>query len=235
MLTHDRRIYLLAALFVAPIVLFAAGGRTGVCADVASSGPCLPTPAEQFYTRVSGQWVGTTISRLDDAPPVTGYFHLTVSRVDDHTFQEEYTFYRIHPKTGVLERSGTQIDLSTMEGAGALRRSCKGSGTVLIDYKPKNQRFEASGEARFTSPDHLEAEVKGKIAVDGMPLNLGKNGKLRKATASWSLEDGQLIGQTAVETSFRALLFTKRYRIQTELRAQRGTSVQALAGRVPAS
>jgi hypothetical protein len=224
-----------AALLAAPLALSAAGGGACFCAEIPGQASPRPPAAQQFYVRVLGQWVGTTTSRLDGAQPVTGYFHLVVTRVDDNTFREEYTFYRVHPKTGVLECSGTQTDLSTIEGDGVVHRTCKGSGTILIDFKPKNQAFEAAGEAHFASPEHLDAEVKGKIAVDGMPLNLGKNGKLRKATASWSIEEGKLVGQTQVETSFRALLFTRRYRIQTELRAQRGTSVQMVAGRVPAS
>jgi hypothetical protein len=230
-----RSTHLSAALLAAPLAFSAAGGGAGLCAELPGH-PSPQTPAaQQFYTHVLGQWVGTTVSRLDGAQPVTGYFHLLVTRVDDKTFREEYTFYRVHPKTGVLECSGTQTDLSTIVGDAVVHRTCKGSGTVLIDFKPKNQAFEADGEARFASPEHLDAEVKGKISVDGMPLNLGKNGKLRKATASWSIEEGKLVGQTQVETSFRAFLFTKRYRIQTELRAQRGTSVQMVAGRVPAS
>ncbi len=231
----SRLTYLSVALLSAPLALSAAGVGAGLCAELPDRPASHPPAAQQFFARVVGQWVGTTTSRLDGAEPVTGYFHLVVTRVDDTTFREEYTFYRIHPKTGALECSGTQTDLSTIEGDGMVHRTCKGSGTVLIDYKPKNQSFEAAGEAHIASPDHLEAEVKGKIAVDGMPLNLGKNGKLRKATATWSIEDGKLVGQTQVETSFRALLFTKRYRIKTELRAQRGTSVQMVAGRVPAS
>jgi hypothetical protein len=229
-----RSTHVFATLLAVPIVL-AVAHKAGRCAEVSAPSSARATPAQVFYTHLLGHWVGTTSSRLDGAAPVTGYFHLLVTRVDENTFQEEYTFYRVHPKTGVLERSGTQIDLSTIDATGAVHRSCKGNGTVLIDYKPKNQAFEATGEAHFTSSDHLEAEVKGKIAVDGMPLNAGKNGKLRKATASWSLEDGKLIGQTHIETSFRALLFTKRYRVETELRAQRGTSVQVVAGRSPAS
>jgi hypothetical protein len=229
-----RITHVVATLLAVPIAL-AVAHEAGRCADLPAPSSARTTPAQQFYARLLGHWVGTTVSHLDRDPPVTGYFHLLVTRIGENAFQEEYTFYRVHPKTGALERSGTQLDLSTIDSIGAIHRSCKGSGTILIDFKPKNQAFEATGEGRFTSPDRLEAEVKGKIAVDGMPLNLGKNGKLRKATASWSLEDGKLIGQTHVETSFRALLFTKRYRVETELRAQRGASVQLVAGRSPAS
>jgi hypothetical protein len=225
-----RPAHFFAALLAAPIVLSVAGGA-GRCAEIAAPSSARANPAQQFYNRVLGHWVGTTVSRLDSDPPVTGCFHLLITRVGENAFQEDYTFYRIHPKTGLLELSGTQLDLSTIDTSGSIHQCCKGSGTILIDFKPKNQAFEASGEGRFTGPDCLEAEVTGKIAVDGMPLNLGKNGKLRKATASWSLEDGKLVGETHVETSFRALLFTKRYRIETQLRAQRGADVQLVAGR----
>jgi hypothetical protein len=82
--------------------------------------------------------------------------------------------------------------------------------------------------------DRLAAAT-GKIAVGGMPLGLGKRGKIQKATATWSLADDKLIGQTHLEMNFRVLFFGKRYRIETELRAKRGTNVQIVAGRAPAS
>src|SRR5205807_9804534 len=93
----------------------------------------------------------------------------------------------------------------------------------------KNQSFEATGEAQFRGPDLLQAELTGKIAVAGMPLNLGKNGKLRKVTATWSLQDELLIGRMSVEAAFRALLITRRYRFESQFRAQRGSDVQAVA------
>jgi hypothetical protein len=179
--------------------------------------------------------VGTAVSRLNDDEPATNYFHLVIARIDENTFREEYTFYRIHPKTGMLERSGTQSVLSTIDSSAAIRQTCRGSGTILIDLKEKNERFEASGQAHFTGPDHLEAEAKGKIAVDGMPLNLGKNGKLRKATAAWSLEEDRLIGQTRVETSFSVFLFAKHFLIETQLRAHRGADLQTVTGRATPS
>jgi hypothetical protein len=229
-----RRTAPFAMLLAAAILLGLAGRPVVFCSAPAPDATARLMAAQQFYTRVLGHWVGTAVSRLEGAEPVTGYFHLLITRVDENTFREEYTFYRISPTTGVLERSGTQSDLSTIESNGIIRRTSQGSGTVLIDFKPKNQSFQASGEAHFTGPDHLEVEAKGKIAVDGMPLGLGKNGKL-KATAAWSLEEDKLICQTHVETSFRVLFFGKRYRIETQLRAQRGANVQIVAGRAPAS
>jgi hypothetical protein len=229
-----RRTSLLAALLAALILLCLAGRRAVFSSALAPDATARLTAAQQFYTRVLGHWVGTTVSRLEGAEPVTGYFHVLIARVDENTFSEEYTFYRIHPKTDVLERSGTQSDLTTIASDGVIHRTSQGSGTVLIDFKPKKQSFQASGEAHFTGADHLEVEAKGKIAVDGMPLGLGKNGKL-KATAAWALEEDKLISQTHVETSFRVLFFTKRYRIEIKLRGPRGDNVQTITGRAPVS
>jgi hypothetical protein len=235
----SRRPSLGAALFAAPLLLYLAGSRAVFGAGLAGDATTPPTAAQQFYTRALGDWVGTTVSRLDGAQPVTGYFHLLITRVNENTIREDYTFYRLQPKTagtrgaGGLETSGTETDLSTMESDGAIHRTVQGSGTILIDFKPKNQSFEASGAGHFTDPDHLEVEVKGKIAVDGMPLGLGKHGKLQKATATWSLEEGKLIGQTQFEASFHVLFFAKRYRIEIQLRGERGTNFQTIAGRVP--
>lgn len=155
--------------------------------------------------------------------------------MDETTFREEYTFYRIHPKTQALERSGAQTVLSKIGDGGGIDQSCRGSGTVLIDFKAKRQSFEARGEARAADPTHLKAEARGKIAVDGLPLNLGKSGKVRKVTGSLSLDGEQLIGQTRVEVSFGVWVVTKRHRIETQLRARRGSDIQTVAGRAPTS
>jgi hypothetical protein len=228
------RAFFVSTLLVGPSLLCRVPTRTPCFAAVATDMPNPITDAHQFYVRVLGDWVGTAVSRLGGAEPTMAYFHLVFSRLDANTFREEFTFYRIHPQTGVLAPSGTQSVLSAIGADAVIRQSCRGSGTVLIDMQPKNESFEARGEARMTGPELLQAEAEGRIAVDGMPLNLGKNGKLRKATASWSLQDDKLTGVSRVETSFRGLILVKRFRMETQLRAERGSDVRAVAGRAPA-
>lgn len=132
-----RRASLFAVLLTVAILVCLAGSRAVFCSGLPGAATARLTAAQQFYTRVLGQWVGTTVSRLDAAKPVTGSFHLLITRVDANTFREEYTFYRRHPKTGVVERVGTQSDLSTIASNGVIHRTCRGSGTVLIKFKPK--------------------------------------------------------------------------------------------------
>lgn len=227
------RISCVAALFAATLLLGLAAGQATFCAVPAGDATAQLAAARQFYTRVLGHWVGSTVSQVNQDPAVTGYFHLVISRMDENTFREDYRFYRILPNTGALELSGTQTYLSTIAGSGAIQRTCQGSGTILIGGKPKNQSFEASGAVHFTGPDHLESEVQGKLAVEGMPLNSGKNGKLRKATATFSLEADRLIGQMRFEASFRVLFFSRSFRIESQLRGQRGDNVQMVSGQMP--
>ena len=226
-----RRISLFAAL----LLLGLAGSRAVCDFGPAQSATAQVKVAQQFYTRILGDWVGTTVSRVNEDPPVTGYFHLVITRVDANTFREEYLFYRVLPGTGALERSGTHTYLTTIASNGTIQRTYRGSGTIIIDGKPKKQSFEARGAVHSAGPDHLEAEGQGKIAVEGMPLNAGKKGKLRRATTTLSQKGGKLIGQTRLEASFRVLFVSKRYRIESRLRGQRGKKVQTIASRAPAS
>src|SRR5215212_7912293 len=80
-----------------------------------------PAPATRFYERIVGDWVGVSVSRLEDQPPSTCYFSLTVTRTDPRTFREAFTFYRRHPQTGALETSGTQTNLAVLEANEQMR------------------------------------------------------------------------------------------------------------------
>src|SRR5438046_802858 len=110
-----RRILLFGALLAAPILLYL-GGRGAVFGSGAPGAATAgAAAAQQFYTRVLGDWVGSTVSRVNNEKPVKGYFHLVVTRPNANTFREDYIFYRLLPKTGALERSGTQSYLTTIE------------------------------------------------------------------------------------------------------------------------
>lgn len=222
-----------ATLLAAAVLAGAAGRMPARAAGVTEDPSAQSTAVQQFYERVLGHWVGTTVSRTDGEAPVTGYFHAVIERVDAGAFREEYIQYRVLPKTGALERAGTQSFRSTIESSGVIRRTYQGSGTVLMDSKPRKQSFEARGEMHSAGPNQLAAEAQGKIAVAGLPFNAGKNGKLQKASATLALEGDELVGQTRFDAVFRVLLFKKRYRMDIELRGRRGADVQAVVNRGP--
>src|SRR5438094_803464 len=125
---------LFTVLSVTPILLCLPCRATVFCSGLTGESTSPLAVAQQFYGRLVGHWVGATLSRIGGTEPVSGYFHLVVTRMDENTFREENIFYRVAPKSAALERSGTQSDLSTIESNGVIHRRCRGSGTVLIDF-----------------------------------------------------------------------------------------------------
>src|SRR5579884_2557219 len=102
----DRCTSRCAALLAAPLMLCLAGPQAACSAEPAFDATAHLTAAQQFYTQVLGHWVGTMVTRVNGKEPVTGYFHLIVTRVDANTFREEYIFYRVHPQTAGTREAG---------------------------------------------------------------------------------------------------------------------------------
>ena len=187
--------------------------------------------SERFLAGLVGSWVGTARQFVDDGAPVTRYFHLIVRRRDMRTFETRFRYYRTNPRTGALEEAGHDQGTSVLEADGSVRRHLKGSGTVLVQFRPKPERHSAAGRARATAAGRLEGDATGTIQVDGLPFGLGRQGKIESAWEEWSVRDGRLTGRTAIVARFRALLTTRRFRIETICTARRGTDVKALAAR----
>jgi hypothetical protein len=189
-------------------------------------------PVERFYERILGDWVGTSVARLQGQEPATTYFHLEITRPNARTFREQFTFFRRNSKTGVLERSGSQTSEAVLEPDGQIRCTASATGTILIDFKPKKQRWQASGAGQCEGTDSFVAQVTGQISVDGMPLGLGKNGRIRKARATWTVKGPSLLGRTEVDSRFRALFLSKSFQLVSELRAERGRDIRAYVARL---
>jgi hypothetical protein len=188
-------------------------------------------PTERFLAGLVGSWVGTARQLVDDGDPVTRYFRLLVRRQDARTFETRFRYYRPNPQTGKLEEAGHDRSTSVLQPDGSLRRRLNGSGTVLVQYRPKPERHRAAGRARATSADRLEGDATGTIQVEGLPFGLGRHGQIESAREEWRLRDGLLTGRTAIVARFRALLTTRRFRIETVCTARRGADVKALAAR----
>lgn len=186
---------------------------------------------ERFYGRILGDWVGESVARVQGQDTATTYFHLSVTRAEPGVFHETFTFYRRDSRTGALQPSGTQTNRATLEASGRVRCEAEATGTILIDFKPKKQTWKTTGAGRCEGDDRFCADVSGRISVEGMPLGVGKRGRIRSARASWTLQGEILRGRTEVESRFRAFLVSKSYRVVTEMRAERGRDVPAFIAR----
>jgi hypothetical protein len=214
-----------------PAVLGAALIFTAVGATTAQAPSAAPAGSERFFAMLAGEWVGTAEQRVNDQEPLRRYFHLVVRRRDAGTFETGFHYYRPNPKTGVLEEAGSERGTSTLDADGTVRRSLQGTGTVLIDYRPKPESHSATGHARARAGGGLEGEASGTIDVQGLPFGLGRHGTIESAREEWTVADGALSGRTAIVARFRALFTSRRFKVETTCRAERGADVTAYAAR----
>jgi hypothetical protein len=211
-----------------PAAVVAVALMSAVAADPVEA-PAAPT--ERFMTGLVGSWVGTARQLVDDGEPVTRYFRLLVRRQDARTFETRFRYYRPNPQTGTLEEAGHDYGTSVLQPDGSVRRRLNGSGTMLVRFRPKPERHRAAGRARATAAGRLEGEATGTIQIEGLPFGLGRHGTIESAREEWRVRDGLLTGRTTIVARFRALLTTRRFRIETVCTARRGADVKALAAR----
>jgi hypothetical protein len=200
-------------------------------AAAASYGQSSLQAGERFFADLEGEWVGTAQQRVDGEQPLTRYFHLTVRRQGDGAFAMTVQYYRANPQTGALEAAGSEQGTSTLQPDGTVQRRMDGTGQVLFENRPKPEAHSAIGHARATAAGGLEGEANGTIRVDGLPLGIGKRGKIERAREEWTVGNGVLTGHTAFVACFKKLFFCKRFKVETTCRAERGSDVAALAPR----
>jgi hypothetical protein len=197
----------------------------------ASFGQSSRNASERFFADLEGEWVGTSRQRVEGQDPLARYFHLVVRRQDAGTFTTTVRYFRPNPKTGALEPAGSEQGTSILQPDGTIQRQMEGTGSVLYEDKPRPEAHSAIGRARATGAGTMEGEASGKIRVDGLPLGFGKRGKLEQARERWTLSSGVLTGRTSFVASFKKLLISKRFKVETTCRAERGSDVAALAAR----
>jgi len=186
---------------------------------------------QRFFAALEGDWVGTTQQRIEGQASLTRYFHLVARRQDARTFAMTVYYFRPDPKTGVLEPSGTERGTSTLAPDGTIERHSDGSGAVLVDNELKLERHSATGCARATAAGTLAGEASGTIRVEGLPLGMGRRGKIERIREEWTVKGDCLTGSTGFVARFRAFLVTKRFNVETTCSAKRGSDVAALASR----
>ena len=74
----------------------------------------------------------------------------------------------------------------------------------------------------------LEGQGSGAISVGGMPLGLGKNGKVSEYTSTWALHNGILTIRERLRVTFRILFLEKHYDIVDHFKAERVSHIMGL-------
>lgn len=214
------------ALIISIIVLIFCHG-----ANAQSGQPTNPGIAE-FFRGIVGEWVGVCKQATDGQTADDKYFHAQISESATGSFSAAFEYYRLS-ETGTLVRIGSSSVTATIAPTGSTATSrVTGTGEVLVDKKPRKQEHDLTEALTLISDGSVQGTGTGTLKVAGMPLGVGKLGKVRSDTSSWSLSNGTLSIRQSLSIVFKALCFGKSFKVDATYTAVRGSDV---ASQIPKS
>ena len=184
--------------------------------------------ARAFFHSLAGEWVGTCEQTTDGESPDNKYFHAVVKQLDNNIFESRFEYYRFDPKSKTAVRAGEAVITTTVGPDGIARSKATGQGTVLVNKQPKSQKHEVNEVLGFAGNNSMQGQGSGTIKISGMPLGLGKNGKIDNATTIWTLSNEVMTVHQTLKAGFRALFFKKHFSIVAHYSARRGSDVVSL-------
>jgi hypothetical protein len=181
-----------------------------------------------FFRSICGEWVGSCEQSTNGESAEDKYFHVIVNESAIGTFDSRFEYFRLDKESGDLLKIGEATMTTTVTADGTAECKTNGKGTVLVNNQPKNQEHQLLEALSSATSGGLQGRGTGKISVFGLPLGLGKNGKVQESNSTWSLNDGVLTINQKISVGFRALFFTKKFDIKAKYVARRGSDMASL-------
>lgn len=194
----------------------------------AQPAPVSGGSARDFFDNIAGEWIGACEQSTDGEPAENKYFHAVIKQTDDNTYDGQFDYYRLdQAKKTPLHIGNTKFTI-TIGPDGTMQNKMVGQGIMLVNEKPKNQEHEILENLEFNGNNGIQGKGNGKIAVSGMPLGLGKNGKILNSSTNWQLKDDVITISQSVKAGFSAFVFKKTFNVVANYTAKRGTDVVSL-------
>lgn len=184
-----------------------------------------------FFKNLVGDWIGICEQSTDGQKADNKYFHVTIKQTDANTFNSSFEYYRLDEKTLAPLKIGTSTVTTTISPDGTANNKITGTGSVMVEKKPKDQQHELTEVLTCSVDGSLQGKGSGKISVNGLPLGTGKNGKVKQASSTWTFDNDTLKISQKLNVGFRLLLFSKSFDIAADFTAKRGTDVVGLMKR----
>lgn len=215
---YGRRFALIAAGLVALAFLIPA----------AWADDSLQQHSAAVISNFTGEWIGTCEQSTDGEEAENKYFHAKFQQTGDNTFAGKFTYYRFDMKTGEALNIGETTITSTVQADGTIRNEIVGKGKVLVNNDPKDQQHEVTEILTIVDDKTMKGKIDGKISVSGLPLGIGRNGRIRNAESTWKLEDGALCIDQTLKAAFKVLMVSRNFTVEAHNSARRGSDVVGL-------
>lgn len=184
---------------------------------------------ESFFESLPGDWVGCVAESTDEKLAGTKYFHAVTRQLSADIYESVFTYYRLDDKTGAPVLAGASGMATKIDAAGTATNTLTGKGDIMVDVNSWKPETHELTEILRTSPTGgVQGTGSGSISVTGMPLGLGRKGKVRGYSSTWSVSNGVLKISQQFDVTFRVLLFRKSFTVTVDYTATRGSDILGL-------
>ncbi len=199
-----------------------------VSAISAQPRPATSADITALYKSIVGDWVGVCEQSTDGQQAENKYFQANIKETAPGTFTSIFSYYRSDGATGTPIKIGDTTAVLAIQPDGTVKNEIQGSGTVMVEKKPKQQTHKLTEVLTATGPASMAGQITGKISVSGLPFGLGKNGEVYGGKSIYALKDGVLTINQTLKAGFKILIAKKSFTIQANSTAKRGTDVAEL-------
>lgn len=199
--------------------------------SAAMSAQSSANATKSFFNSIAGEWIGTCKQSTDGQQAEDKYFHAVIQPSGSNSYRCNFEYYRADPNTGAPLAIGGSSAVISLNSDGTVKSVINGKGTILVNKSPKNQSHQLNEVLTSNGGGGLQGQGTGTISVNGMPLGLGKNGKVRSSKSSWALNNGVLNIRQDFNIAFRALFITKSFSVSAQYIARKGQDVASLMPR----
>ena|GEM_PF-2384574 len=181
----------------------------------------------EFFRGITGEWVGVCKQTTEGEVAEDKYFRACIRESSANCFEARFEYYRCDAAGALVSIGGSDVKVAVSSDCTAVGRVV-GDGEVLVDKKPKKQEHDLTEALTWLSQDQLQARGTGSLKVYGMPLGLGKLGKVRDDQSAWKVTNGALNIKQSLSIVFKALCFSKSFTIEANYAAVRGSEVSSI-------
>jgi len=188
-----------------------------------------PDSVGSFIHSLIGEWVGICVQSTDGKATDNKYFHAVIKQSSPDSYETVFEYYRLDPKTGATIKVGATTMATRIAADGTASNRITGKADILIDPKTlRPEQHSLSEVLRASRSGGLEGTGSGSINVSGMPLGLGKNGRVQDYHSTWSQSNGVLSMSQHLKVRFMVLLFSRRFTIIADYTARHGSDIVGL-------
>ena len=218
---------MLRIVFIA--IALATFGCQACCADTVTpeNAQQATCPIAEFFRGVLGEWVGVCKQSTDGKTTDDKYFNVSIRETSANNFEAKFDYYRFDTTNKFARLGGSSLKIVVASDCSATARVI-GEGEVLVDNKPKKQEHDLTESLTLLSQEQLQARGEGDLKIYGMPLGIGKLGKVQDDQSSWKITNGALSIQQSLSIVFKALCFSKSFKIEADYAAVRGSDLSNL-------